>query len=450
MDISTFRTDGLGDATYLLSHAGLGILVDPQRDIDRFMQAAAAAGIELRWVLETHLHNDYVSGGRHASARSGAELVLPAGAVVAFEHRAAFHGEELVADDLAVRPLHTPGHTPEHLSYLVLVAGTPVALFSGGSLLAGSAGRADLLGRDKARGMARAQYQSVRRLAALPDDVGLYPTHGGGSFCTSSAAGQTTSTIGREKRDNPVLAYPDVEAFVAGELDGLLPYPRYYAHMGPVNYQGPEPMPDLDVPELDAAALAELSSEVTVVDARPRHRSAEAHVPGALAVEHSEQFGVWVGWLVPFGAPLALVADADTDVADALTQLARIGFDDVRGVCTQMAAWLDAGHPVASFELVPLAAFTARLDEPGAQVLDVRDPQEHADAALPGALHRYVPDLVDDGPPAGLDAAKPVLVGCATGFRATMAASLLLRAGYTPVVLDDAGIPDVAEALRAP
>ena len=446
MQIQNFRTAGLGDTTYLLTHDGLGVLVDPQRDIDRFMAAADEAGVELRWVLETHLHNDYVSGGRAAATRGGADLVLPAGAVVPFDHVPGFHGEDLAERGLTVRPLHTPGHTPEHLSYLVLLDGEPVAVFSGGSLLVSSAGRADLLGPDKARGLALAQYASVRRLAALPDEVGLYPTHGEGSFCTSSGAAQHTSTIGEEKRSNPVLAYPDAEAFVAGQLDGLLPYPTYYAHMGPVNYAGPEPIPERRVPELSVQDMADLDAVVAVVDARPRSRAAAGHLPGSLTVELSDQFGVWVGWLVAFDRPLVLVVDDDTDVDEALVQLARIGYDDVRGVFRDLQGWRDAGHDLADYRLEPLSAFAKLAEESDTQLLDVRDPNEHAAGSLAGAVHRYVPDLVHDGVPAALDRDRPVLVACASGYRAAMAASVLRDAGFAPVVLDDAGVPDLLEA----
>jgi glyoxylase-like metal-dependent hydrolase (beta-lactamase superfamily II) len=190
MDLVSFRTPGLGDQTYLLIHEGMGLLVDPQRDIDRFLAVAAERDVDLRFVLETHLHNDYVSGGEQAALRTGAELVLPAAAAAAYPHTPAFHNEEIKGSSgLTIRPIHTPGHTPEHTSYLVLVDGEPAALFSGGSLLVASAGRPDLLGPERARTLARLQYGSLHRLAGLPRDVGLYPTHGEGSFCTASGAG---------------------------------------------------------------------------------------------------------------------------------------------------------------------------------------------------------------------------------------------------------------------
>ena len=225
MDITTFRTDGLGDSTYLLTHDGGGVVVDPQRDVERFERAIADAGIRLTHVLETHIHNDYLSGGRELARRTGARLVLPAAAGAAFDHSPAFHKEDLLGGPVVIRPLHTPGHTPEHMSYVILVEGDIAAVFSGGSLLVGSAGRTDLLGGDRADQLARLQYMSVHRLAELPDETGLYPTHGEGSFCTASGAGRSVSTIGMERRTNPVLSYPDADAFAAGQLAGLQPSP---------------------------------------------------------------------------------------------------------------------------------------------------------------------------------------------------------------------------------
>jgi hydroxyacylglutathione hydrolase len=226
MHIQTLRTPGLGDATYVLTHQDLAIVVDPQRDIERFWDAAREAGADDRFVLETHVHNDYVSGGRTLAGETGTQLVLPAGAGAAFQHVPAFHLEDVPADaGLVIRPVHTPGHTPEHVSYLVLLDGQPAALFSGGSLLVGSAGRTDLLGAPRARQLARLQYGSVHRLAQLPDDVGLFPTHGEGSFCTTSGAGRTSSSIGQENHSNPVLAHRDAEAFADAQLANLRTWP---------------------------------------------------------------------------------------------------------------------------------------------------------------------------------------------------------------------------------
>jgi hydroxyacylglutathione hydrolase len=440
VDIRTIRTPGLGDATYLLIHGDRAVVVDPQRDIGRFLEPAERAGASIRFVLETHLHNDYVSGGRTLAAETGAELVLPAAAGAAFRYTPAFHLEDLGDGDLAVRPIHTPGHTPEHTSYLIIVGGEPVAIFSGGSLLVGSAGRPDLLGWERADSLARLQYRSVHRLAGLPDEVGLFPTHGEGSFCTASGAGRTTSTIGEERRTNPVLAYPDEDAFVAGQLSGLQPYPTYYAHMGPI-LMGPEPMPTTPVPELTVDELRALGPEVTIVDARPRRAYAAGHIRGSLGMELRDDFGTWVGWLLPFDAPIALVLEPDQALDEAVAQLARIGYEDVRGVVRGLDSWAEAGLPIHRHRAVEVPEF-ARAYEAGAQVMDVRSPGEWEAGHLERSVHRYVPDLLG-GMPEGIDPDQEIWIACGSGYRSALAAALVERLGGRPVILIQGGVDEV-------
>ncbi|MGH3392065.1 MAG: rhodanese-like domain-containing protein [Actinomadura sp.] len=440
MEIVSFRTPGLGDQTYLLTHEGTGVLVDPQRDVDRFLDAAAQRNVELRFVLDTHLHNDYLSGGRAAAARSGAELVLPAAAAAAYPHTPAFHLEDLTGKDgLTIRPIHTPGHTPEHTSYLVLIEGEPVAVFSGGSLLVASAGRTDLLGPERARTLAGLQYGSLHRLGALPRHVGLYPTHGAGSFCSSTGAGRFTSTIGAELEANRLLALPDVETFTGELLAEPMPIPAFYAHMGPANTIGVPPAPEGRPPEIGLAGLPE---DVHVVDIRPRTVQATGFLPGSTGIELADDFGSWAGWLLPYGEPIALVAQPGQDVAEAVTQLIRIGLDDIHGVVTDLGE-----AATARFELVDLAGFVDRMNAAGAQVLDVRMPTEHRRRPLPGAIERFLPDLLTEGIPVGLDRDRPVLVACGSGRRAAIAATILARAGYRASVLTGAGAHDVAASL---
>ncbi|BCJ75203.1 MBL fold metallo-hydrolase [Catellatospora sp. IY07-71] len=442
MEIVSFRTPGLGDQTYLLTHDGHGVLVDPQRDIDRFLAEAAERDVQLRFVLETHLHNDYVSGGRQAALRSGAELVLPAAAAPAYPHTPAFHLEDIRGGQgLVLRPIHTPGHTPEHTSYLILIDGEPVAVFSGGSLLVASAGRPDLLGRPRARTLARLQHGSLHRLAGLPRGVELLPTHGEGSFCTASGAGRHTSTIGAEIDTNPLLAVPDVETFADRLLADPMPIPAFYQYMGPANTLGMPPMPPVIAPELHAD---QLPAGAHVVDIRPRPVMAAGHLPGSLGIELGVDFGSWAGWLLPHDEAIVLVADRDQDIPEAVTQLARIGVDTVAGVVHDLG-----DRATARFELLDLPAFATRAAAAGAQLLDVRMPSEHAAIAIEHAAHRFLPDLITEGVPAELDPARPVLVACGSGRRAAIAATLLLRHGYQPVALDRAGVPDLAAAQAA-
>ena len=319
-------------------------------------------------------------------------------------------------------------------------------MFSGGSLLVGAAGRPDLLGLDRAEQLARLQYISVNRLAELPDDVGLYPTHGEGSFCTVTGAGKATSTIGAEKLDNPVLQYPDADAFVAGQLAGLQPYPDYYAYMGPINLMGPTPLAQAIVPEL---ASGEIPADAAVVDMRPRAEFAAGHIPGSVGIEYGDQVGVWAGWLLPFDQPIVLVADRGQDVAEAVAQFGRIGFDHVAGVLYDVAGWAERNGPLATYQQESAKDLAARIASgEDVQVVDVRAPNEWEESRVDGSLWRYVPDL-RDGMPDGLDPDREVHLICRTGNRATIASSLVLQEGFTPVVVAEGGVAEVLTELSA-
>ena len=440
MKITTIRTTGLGDSTYLLAHEGAGLIVDPQRDVDRFERALADEGVALTHVLETHLHNDYISGGRQLAVGTGADLVLPAAGGVAFSHVPAFHQEDLEGGPYVIRPIHTPGHTPEHLSYLILIDEEPVAVFSGGSLLVGSAGRSDLLGDHRAEQLARLQYGSVRRLAGLPDATGLYPTHGEGSFCTFTSAGGSTSTIGRERKSNPVLQYENADEFVSDQLAGLQPFPTYYAHMGPINLEGPEPLPEIVLPELDAPTVSE---SVSLVDVRPRASFAAGHIPRSIGIEIGDRVGVWAGWLLPFDTEVALVAERGQDVVDVAKQFARIGFDHVVGVIYDIEAWATVNGELSSFDTATADdLYTAIQSGQRPQILDVRAPGDWAVGSIDGSIKRYTPFL-KDGLPEELDRERDVWVVCATGFRALAAAAYVEQGGFRPVVVTAGGVPDV-------
>ena len=442
MRVNVIRTEGLGDSSYILDHEGVGVVVDPQRDIDRFESVLDHHEIELRAVLETHLHNDYVSGGRDLARRRGAELIFPAGAAPAFRHTPAYHHETIDLGEVRIRPVHTPGHTPEHTSYVVLLEESPVSVFSGGSLLVGSAGRSDLLGVERADSLARLQFRSVNRLAELPDEVDLYPTHGQGSFCTVAVAGADSSTIGVEKRSNAALIHDNEDAFVKAHLGGLVPYPSYYRHMGPANTYGLDPF-RLHTPEvLDRQRFSDLAQEPKVVDMRPAADFAEGHIPGSLSIGLRRDFGTWVGWVVPFNSPVVLVANPVQDLDDAMRQLGRIGFDNVVGVILDLGDWRDS---LETTRLVDVATFAgaARSGEP---VLDARAPNEWELGTIPDSLLAYAPDVVS-GSMQEMGNSPEVWVACETGYRALIAASHLQARGFRPVVLANAGVPDVIRAL---
>ena len=442
MDLVTIRTEGLGDTSFIFSHEGVAVMIDPQRDVERFIDALEATGADLRFVLETHLHNDYVSGGREIARLTDADLVLPASAAPAYPHIPAFHLEDFDAGTFVLRPVHTPGHTPEHTSYVVIIDDQPVAIFSGGSLLVGSAGRPDLLGTERAETLARLQHLSVNRLAAYPDQVQLLPTHGEGSFCAVSVIGGTTSTIGQEKRTNPVLQYADADEFVKGQLSDLAPYPTYYQYMGPTNLYGPEAMSSEQPPFLTPDEVDALEG-VSIIDVRSRDAYAAGHVPGSLGIELGPQAGVWTGWLIDHDSSIVLVADEPAEVVEMVIQLGQIGLDSVVGVLHGLDDWKRSGHPVDSYRNVTADDLAVAIrGEDAPQVLDVRSPSEYQAGSLDGSVSRYVPDLVA-GVPETLRKDEPVWVACGSGYRAAVAAGLVERAGYTPVVVSRGGIPDV-------
>ena len=449
MDVRSIRTPSLGDATYIASHDGYAIVVDPQRDLDRFLEVIDAENLTVTHVVETHMHNDYISGGRELAKRTGADLVIPAGAGATFPFVPAFHNEELTGESgVAIRPLHTPGHTLAHTSYVALVDGTPRAVFTGGSLLVGAAGRSDLLGEDLAYQLAVLQYGSLQRLAQLPDETGVYPTHGEGSFCTASGAGRTTSTIGDEKRDNALYAFHDADSFARSQLAGLVPYPSYYAFMGPANRSGPAALPTPVVPDLTVEQAADfIAGGATVVDGRERHAYAASHLPGSLGIELGDSFAPWAGWLADYNAPIVLVLDEGQDAVAAATELGRIGFERVKGVLRGTADWEAAGHSARSFATADIQQLLAEMDgDESLQVLDVRDPLEWDAGHLDGSVHSYVPDI-DPATLQDFDPARPVWLVCRTGNRATIAAHAIEALGLTPIVVTKGGVPD---ALAAP
>jgi hydroxyacylglutathione hydrolase len=434
-----FVDAGLGNSSYLLDLGdGLAVAVDPARDPAPYLAGAERAGLHLAYALETHLHADFISGSRELAAR-GAQVIAPAGSDLEFPHRALRDGDEVDLGGLRLRALATPGHTPEHLAYLVLDGSTPVALFSGGALLAGAVARTDLIAPDQTEALARALWRSLRgRILGLPDDLPVYPTHGAGSFCAPPSGGPPTTTIGREKEGNPLLAVPDEDAFVDRLLAGLGSFPPYFLRLRERNRRGPAV---LGTPPLTTLAVEEvgrlLAGGALLVDARPVRAYATGHVPGALANPLRPQFATWLGWLVPDDRLLVFVLDPDQDRVDLVRQALNIGYERLAGeLAGGMAAWQAAGLPVVRTPVVPAAA----VDGP---VLDVRQSSEFASGHLPQAYHVELGELparmgeVPAGP-------GPLAVMCGHGERAATAVSLLESGGRRDVRLVVGGPGDRA------
>ena len=434
-EIVTIETPSLGDRSYLIISGDAAAAVDPQRDIERFASVLRDRGVRLTHVFETHVHNDYVTGGLQLARRAGARYVLAAAEQVAYEHTGAADGDDFLIGAVVVRALHTPGHTPTHLSYVVIDDARPLAVFSGGSLLYGTVGRTDLIGAGQTEALTRAQFHSARRLAReLPDEVDVLPTHGFGSFCSAqSTSGATTSTIAEERLTNLALTIADEGTFLARLLGGLTAYPRYYAHMAPINRSGPDAI-DLSPPEpVDAAVIRRrIHAGDWVVDLRSRAAFARGHVAGTLNFEVGNSFVTYLCWVLQWGTPVILLGDTEEQVAEAQLQLARIGIDrPAGGAAGGLADW-GADGDIRSYRRATFAELAGVGDE--VVVLDVRRPDEWAQGRIDRAVHIPLHELelrlaeVPDG---------EVWVHCATGYRAAIAASLLDRAGRKVVVIDD-------------
>ncbi|GAA2546988.1 MBL fold metallo-hydrolase [Streptomyces koyangensis] len=432
--VETIAIPGLGNRHYLAGGATTAVAVDPPRDIDQVIAAAARRGVRIALVVETHVHNDYVSGGLELARVTGAEYLVPAAARVSFPRTPVRDGDRVSVDqDLTLHAVATPGHTPHHTAYVLHEAGTPVAAFTGGSLLIGTVGRPDLVEPRLTEELARAQHASARRLAdTLPDATAVLPTHGFGSFCSSAQATGETSTVGQERSANEALV-KDADTFVAELLAALDDVPAYYAHMGPVNSAGPAPV-DLTPPATaDPATLADrLAAGEWVVDLRHRVVFAEGHVPGTYNFEADGQLATYLAWLIPWGKPVTLLAESPAQLAEAQRELVRVGIDRPAAAATGGPAdWLPPGTAPASFRR---ATFAELAGERPAAVLDVRRDSERAGRRIEGSLHIPLHTLAGrlDELPEG-----PVWVHCAGGMRAAVAASLLDAAGHEVVAVDD-------------
>src|SRR6266545_1329451 len=401
-EIVTFRDQGLGNASYLVDLGdGRGLVLDPSRDPGPYLDAAARRGLRLAWTAETHLHADFVSGSRELAAH-GATVLAPAAARLGFPHRGLGDGDQLDLGGLGLRALATPGHTPEHLAFLLADGAQPLALFSGGSLLVGAVAHTDLISPDRTQQLARALWRSLhQRVLTLPDDLGVYPTHGAGSFCSAPTGTAPTTTIAREKATNPLLAAPDEDTFVKLLVGGLGSYPRYFLRLRETNRRGPR----------------------------------------ALSSPLRPSFATWLGWLVPDDRPLLVVLEPDQDRGDLVRQARKVGYERLAGELDGgMAAWQAAGLPQARIEIAEVA------ERPSGTVLDVRQQGEFASGHLPGARHVELGALTGaDELPGG-----PLAVMCGHGERAMTGASLLQRAGHRDLTVLVGGPGDWSRATRRP
>lgn len=435
--------DGLGNTTWLVDLGdGRALAVDAGRDLRAVRQTTQARGLDVAFAADTHLHADFVTGAVDL-ARSGATLLASAAGDRRYPHTGLHDGDEIDLGGLALRALATPGHTDEHLSFLLLDGARELGVFTGGSLIVGSAARTDLLGAERTDELARAQYRSLKRLAELPDTVAVWPTHGAGSFCSAPPGAERTTTIGAQKRANPLLAAPDEDTFVRQLLAGLGSYPAYFDRLAETNRRGPALLgsaPGL-APLTTADVRRLLGEGAQLVDVRPVADFAAGHIPGAISIPLRGQFATWLGWLLPDDIPIVFVAGPKQDLGEVIWQSLKVGYERLAGhLHGGMAAWIADGGEQQTIELITAERIAGR------PVLDIRQTSEHAAGHIAGAVHIELGDLTARSDEAPLHA----VVACERGVRSMTAASLLQRGGHQDLAVLDGGPGDWAQATGRP
>jgi hydroxyacylglutathione hydrolase len=440
-EVVTVVDKGLGNTSYLVDLGeGRALAVDASRDLRAMREELSARGLRVAFAADTHLHADFLSGARQLASTDAAAVLASAAGGREYDHTGLRDGDEVDLAGLRLRALGTPGHTDEHLSFLLLDGDQPVGVFTGGSLLVGAVARTDLVDPVRTEELARAQYRSVRLLLDLPDEVAVWPTHGAGSFCSAPAGAERTSTIGAERAANPVMRARDEDAFVTELIGSLGSYPPYFHWLGDANRRGPALLPrKLHVAAMTPTVVAAAQAAgATIVDVRPVPSFAAAHPTRALSIPLRPAFVSWLGWLAAPDRPIVVVREPDQDLEEVLWQAAKIGYENIVGeLAGGIGAWTAASLPTTS------TALTDAKADPGVRVLDIRQDAEYRAGHVPGALHIELGDL-----PNAVDrlADVPMVVMCGHGERAMGAASLLAGLGLTQVSVLDGDPEDWAEA----
>jgi hydroxyacylglutathione hydrolase len=449
--VEQWVAEELGNSSYLVVDRDRAdaVVIDPLCDVDRYVDAAARQGLRLSATLDTHVHNDFLSGGPNLRAAARTLFAVPDNSGILGADLQLNHGDEVAVGSLRLRAIHSPGHTPEHLSYLLVGAdGEELALFSGGALMVGTMARPDLLGPSWTYELSRMGRETLQhRLLTLPDELRVLPTHGGGSFCGSAVSDVRTTTIGAERRDNPLATAPDLAHFLAIHAKQGR-YPAYYARMAPLNRAAEPDAATTATAQLTPAEFDDaVTHGATAVDCRPQEAFDAGHVPGSLSVPCDGPFSAWVGWVVDIDQPVVLIAESAGAAEDATRQLTRIGFRGARG-WLDARDWVEDGRHSRSVGRCSMGDLAERiLDGEHLTVIDVRQDNEWAAGHLPGAVHALAPDL--PALVATLDREAPVAVHCATGYRAALGVSMLLRDGVDDVWHVSDGV-DAWEALGHP
>ena len=437
VDLAPLVDEGLGNSSYLVDLGdGRALAVDVSRDLRAVYAAAVGRGLKIAFAADTHLHADFVSGARQLASSDGAAVLASAAGDREFTHTGLRDGDEVDLGGLRLRALTTPGHTHEHLAFLLLDGDREIGVFTGGSLIVGSAARTDLVSDVHTDELTHAQFASLKRLAALPGDVAVWPTHGAGSFCSAPPGADRTSTIARELATNPLVNAVDETAFRSMLLGSLGSFPPYFRRLPEVNRVGPAILEH-------APTLTSLSAETVrrqrdqgavVIDARRVTHFADGHLPGSLSIPLRPVFASWLGWLVSYDAPLIIVRDDDQPAEEIAWQASKVGYGNIIGeLHGGVMAWLASGYDLTRTTL------TTADDLGGRRILDIRQVSEYRSGHLPGAVNIELGALaaqVDELP------AEPTVVMCGHGERALGAASLLERSGHRDVTVLAGGPKD--------
>jgi len=436
MHLEQYYLGCLAHASYLIGSEGVAAVVDPQRDIGIYLDAAREHGLRIEHIIETHLHADFVSGHHELAQRTGATIHLGEGSGATFPHRALREGDSIAFGQCRLEILQTPGHTLESISVVVrdLERGaSPVAVLTGDTLFIGDVGRPDLSDTHTPQELARLLYDSLRRkLLALPDDVVVYPAHGAGSMCGRNISPDRNSTIGREKRTNYALQPMDREAFVQLMTEDLPPRPEYFQRDVEANRRGAAPLDAL--PPVEALPPAEVfrrqQEGVAVLDVRPAMQYCSGHVPGSIQIGLGGQFASWAGVLLGLDRDLILVAEDSKAIEEARMRLARVGIERVAGALAEgIAGWARAGLPLAWIDQITVQQLSEEMAaNPEMRLLDVRTPREWSGGHISGAVHLPLNQL--DRSTDSLDRGRPTAVQCKSGYRSVIACSMLEARGF--------------------
>jgi hydroxyacylglutathione hydrolase len=441
--VEPFVDKGLGNSAYLIgSHdTKKGILIDPLRDVDQYLHVVSERGLTLTHVLDTHLHADFISGNREIAQQTGAVIGASAEAKVGFDHQSLTEENVIDLGAFQIRVMTTPGHTPEHISFLILGpdSKTPSALFSGGALIVGGAARTDLLTPELTQPLARQLYHTIHeKLLKLPDIVNVFPTHGAGSFCVAPVSAERTTTIGRERMNNALAQSQSEEEFVKSAMAGLSTYPTYYKYMRAINQRGAKILGGIPILKpLSASEVKTLMGEgVVVLDVRHGKKFGAGHIPNSYGIRVDAPLTTWAGWLIPFGSRIVLVGDSTDQIVAATRQLIRIGYDDLIGTLEGgIEAWARE-YPIETITSMDTKELRERLDE--VMLIDVRQRSEWDEGHIPGAIHFEGGRVAWEDLPFPYD--KPLAIQCSSGNRSMAVSSVLRKRGYRNAIQVEGGI----------